>query len=445
MTLSLRKANLSIYIEVIDSCLRRNDKGMRYSQLFGKTRKTAPSDADSANARLLEQGGFVDQLMAGVYTYMPLGLRVLKKIQNIIREEMNAIGGQEVLMPALTPAEPWKTTGRWEDPGPEVMFQFKGRGDRDMGLGWTHEEVITPLAKQYINSYRDLPLALYQIQDKFRNEPRAKSGLLRGREFSMKDLYSFHADEEDFNAFYEKAREAYHRIFERCGLNAIYTKASGGAFSKYSHEFQVLTPSGEDIIFQCEGCNESLNREIAEDMKDGDPCPGCKEPVKEGKAIEVGNIFPLKTRFTDAFGVKYNDADGKQKEVLMGCYGIGPSRVMGAVVEVHHDENGILWPAEVAPFDAHVVMLHAKDDAMQKRIDETVEALEKAVKEKGKELLIDDRNMQAGAKFADADLIGCPVRIVVSAKTLEQDGVGWKERSGDQEEIIKISDAHLRF
>lgn len=418
---------------------------MKYSQLFGKTRKTAPADADSANARLLEQGGFVDQLMAGVYSYLPLGLRVLDRIKDIIREEMNAIGGQEILMPALLPAEPWKKTGRWEDPGPEVMFQFKGRGDRDMGLGWTHEEIVTPLAKQYINSYRDLPLALYQIQDKFRNEPRAKSGLLRGREFSMKDLYSFHATEEDFKSFYDKTAEAYHRIFKRCGLDAVYTKASGGAFSKFSHEFQVLTESGEDIIFICEGCGESLNREIAEDRKDGDPCPECEKPMKEGKAIEVGNIFPLKTRFTEAFGVKYNDADGKQKEVLMGCYGIGPSRVMGAIAEVHHDGNGLKWPKEVAPFDAHVVVLHAKDEEMQKKIDATIEELEKAAKEKGKELLVDDREMQAGAKFADADLIGCPARIVVSGKTLEQDGVGWKERGDDKEEIVSINDVTERL
>lgn len=418
---------------------------MRYSKHFGKTRKTTPKDANSANARLLEQAGYADQLMAGVYTYLPLGLRVLNRIKDIIREEMNAIGGQEILMPALTPADPWKKTGRWEDPGREVMFQFKGRSDRDFGLAWSAEEIVTPLAKQYIKSYRDLPMAVYQIQDKFRNEPRAKSGLLRGREFSMKDLYSFHATEEDFNEFYEKAAKAYHRIFERCGLDAKYVKASGGAFSKYSHEFQVLTESGEDIIFHCDSCGEALNREIAEDMKAGDACPACKKEMKEGKAIEVGNIFPLKTKFTDAFGVTYADSDGKNQPVLMGCYGIGPSRVMGAIAEIHNDENGLMWPEEVAPYAAHIVMLHSRDDEMQKRIEETITELEKAATEKGIEFLIDDRTNGAGEKFADADLIGIPWRIIVSGKTLEKDGVELKARAEKDAEILSIESALQRF
>ena len=418
---------------------------MRYSKLFGKTSKTKPADADSANARLLEQAGFVDQLMAGVYTYLPLGLRVLDKIKNIIREEMNAIEGQEILMPALLPSEPWKKTGRWDDPGTEVMFQFKGRGDRDLGLGWSHEEIVTPLAKKFINSYRDLPLAVYQIQDKFRNEPRAKSGLLRGREFSMKDMYSFHTSQEDFEAFYAKAGEAYKKIFERCGLDAIYTLASGGAFSKFSHEFQVLTESGEDIIFVCSDCGHSVNREIAEDYEDGQECSECKGKMKKGKAIEVANIFPLKTRFTDVFDVKYTDEDGKQKPVIMGCFGIGPSRVMGAIAEVHNDDKGLMWPKEVSPYDAHVVVLHAKDENDQKAIDKTVDSLERVAGEKGVDLLIDDRNLQAGAKFADADLIGCPARIIISTKTLEKNGVEWKGRSNDQTEIISVDEALKRI
>lgn len=418
-------------------------KHMRYSILFGKTRKTSPKDADSANARLLEQAGFVDQLMAGVYTYLPLGLRVLDRIKAIIREEMDAIGAQEILMPALQPAEPWKASGRWEDPGPEVMFQFKGRNERDLGLGWTHEEIVTPLVKKYVSSYRDLPLVVYQIQDKFRNEARAKSGLLRGREFSMKDLYSFHATEEDLDAFYEKARGAYHRVFERCGIPAHYTEAAGGSFSKYSHEFQVPTEAGEDIIFVCQNpdCGFAFNREIQEDFESLDACSKCGEEVKEVKAIEVGNIFKQKLRFTEPFDVRYSNKVGELMTVTMGAYGIGPSRVMGAIAEVHHDDKGLAWPEAVAPFAAHVVMLHAKDADVQKRIEDTVAALEKAAAEKGTELLVDDRDAGAGEKFADADLIGIPWRIVVSAKTLEKDGVGLKSRAEEEETIVAPGDA----
>jgi prolyl-tRNA synthetase len=419
---------------------------MRYSHLFGRTSKTAPADADSPNARLLQQAGFVDNLMAGVWTYLPLGLRVLENVQRIVREEMNAIGAQELRMPALHPAEPWKTTGRWDDPGPEVMFQFKGRGGRELGLGWSHEEIVTPLAKKFIRSYRDLPFAVYQIQDKFRNEPRAKSGLLRGREFSMKDLYSFHATEDDLEAYYATVMDAYKRIFERCGLDAIPTEASGGAFSKYSHEFQVPTPSGEDVIFVCGDCGWAQNREIAE-KKGGDVCSGCeKGAVREEKAIEVGNIFKLKTRFTEAFGAAYADEKGERKPVHMGCYGIGPSRVVGAIAEVHHDELGLVWPDSVAPYAAHVILLPAKDADAEARIRATAENLERALGEAWKEPLVDDRaGTAAGEKFADADLIGIPVRLVVSPKTLDQGGVEWKRRDSEKTEIIPAAEAIERL
>jgi len=401
---------------------------MRYSQLFGRTSKTAPADAESKNARLLVQAGFTDQLMAGVYTYLPLGLRVLDRVKNVIRQEMDAIGGQEILMPALQPSEPWEKTGRWADPGPEVMFQFKGRGDKDMGLGWTHEEIVTPLAGKFIRSYKDLPLAVYQIQDKFRNEPRAKSGLLRGREFSMKDLYSFHRDEADLEAYYEKAKAAYLRVFERCGLKALVVEASGGAFSKYSHEFQVLTESGEDVVFHCTACGYAQNREITE-MKAGDTCPKCGGEVREDKAIEIGNIFQLKTRFTEPFGVAYDDADGTRKPVVMGCYGIGPSRVLGTVAEVHADDNGLRWPAEIAPFDVHVVLVSAKDEAIMATVRAAAEKLVASLEAAGKSVLYDDReDARAGEKFADADLIGIPLRYVVSEKSLAAGGVEIKDR-----------------
>ncbi len=412
---------------------------MRYSQLFGKTSKNAPSDADSPNARLLEQAGYVDQLMAGVYSYLPLGLRVLAKIEKIVREEMNAIGGQEILMPALQPKENWETTGRWTDPGPEVMFQFKGRGDKEMGLGWTHEEIVTPLAGKFIKSYRDLPLAVYQIQDKFRNEARAKSGLLRGREFWMKDMYSFHRDETDLEAFYAKATEAYFNVFKRCDMDALLVEASGGAFSKYSHEFQVLTASGEDLVYWCEKCRYAQNKEIAE-MKAGDACPKCGGTVQEGKAIEVGNIFQLKTRFTEPFGVHYTAEDGSQQKVQMGCYGIGPSRVMGTVVEAHHDAKGIVWPKAIAPFDVHVVPLKAKTPEAQGAVDEAVAKIERELASAGIEALVDDRELMAGEKFADADLIGIPVRLVVSEKSIAAGGVEWKERAKSEAETVSLDD-----
>lgn len=409
---------------------------MRYSSFFGKTSKTAPADAESLNARLLVQAGYVDQLMAGVYSYLPLGLRVLDRIKDIIREEMNAIGGQEILMPALTPAEPWQQTGRWTDPGPEVMFQLKGRGDKDMGLGWTHEEIVTPLAAKFIRSYKDLPLAVYQIQDKFRNEPRAKSGLLRGREFSMKDLYSFHRDEADLEAYYELAKAAYLRVYERCGLNALVVEASGGAFSQYSHEFQVLTPSGEDIVYYCQQCGYAQNREISQ-FKAGDACPKDGGVMAEGKAIEVGNIFQLKTRFTAAFNVNYTDADGVSKPVQMGCYGIGPSRVMGTVVEALADTKGIIWPKEITPYQVHLIMIPAKDEVVATNIRQTAEGLEASLEAAGFTVLYDDReDTRAGEKFADADLIGIPLRLVISEKSLGAGGAEWKERAAADSKIV---------
>ena len=411
---------------------------MRYSHVFAKTNKTAPHDADSANASLLVQAGYVNQLAAGLYTYLPFGLRVLNKIKDIVREEMNALGAQEILMPALTPKEPWTMTGRWDEI--DVLFKLEGHGGKEYALGSTHEEIVTPLVQQYVKSYKDLPVAVYQIQDKFRNEPRAKSGLLRGREFSMKDLYSFHLTKEDFEEFYEKAKQAYLRVFERCGLKAVVVEASGGVFSKYSHEFQVFTPAGEDLVFHCD-CGFAQNKEIAE-VKEGDACPKCKkEKVKVSKAIEVGNIFPLKIRFSEPFGFLVTLPDGKQTPVLMGCYGIGPSRVMGAIVEVHHDGEGIAWPESVAPFQVHLVSLASKDQAVHDRIQGTSENLHRDLERAGVEVLWDDRAASPGEKFADADLLGMPLRLVVSEKTLREDALEWKERQTKEARLVKLSDA----
>ncbi|MBI5369781.1 hypothetical protein HZA85_01115 [Candidatus Uhrbacteria bacterium] len=410
---------------------------MKYSTLFGKTTKSAPHDAQSTNARLLTQAGFINQLMAGVYTYLPLGLRVLKKIQDIVRGEMNALGAQEIYMPALHPKDIYDTTGRWDKI--DVLFKLEGHGEKEYALGSTHEEVVTPLVQQYIRSYKDLPMAVYQIQDKFRNEPRAKSGLLRGREFSMKDLYSFHTSEEDFLQFYERAKQAYLNVFRRCGLDAMIVEAGGGVFSKFSHEFQVATENGEDLVYRC-ACGFAQNREIAE-VKAGDPCPSCQKGIiEEIKTIEVGNIFPLKTRFTDAFGFKVAGPNNEMMEVVMGCYGIGPSRVMGSIVEVHHDERGMIWPKQTAPFAVQLISLSSKDATLRENIEETCASLEKDLEASGVEVLWDDRDAGAGEKFADADLIGIPLRIVVSEKTLAEESVEWKERSETQSRFVKLAD-----
>ncbi len=413
---------------------------MKQSQLFTKTSKQVPADADSANARFLVQAGFVDQVMSGVYTYLPLGLRVLGKIQNIVREEMNAIGGQEILMPALAPKENWQATGRWD--GLDVLFKLDGAGDKEYALGATHEEIVTPLAKKFARSYKDFPFAVYQIQDKFRNELRCKAGILRGREFNMKDLYSFHTSEEDMEAYYQKALEAYKNVFERCGINAIVTEASGGSFSKWSHEFQMPTESGEDTIYVNEAGDYAWNDELFPDMKDGDDAPKGSGKVKEVKAIEVGNIFPLKTKYSEAFDYTYTDEDGEEKPVMMGCYGIGPSRTMGAIVEASHDDKGIIWPKSVAPFTVHIVSLASKDETVQGRIDSVSESLYGDLQKAGVEVLWNDRIDQSfGEKFADADLIGLPIRLVVSEKTLADDSVEWKERASDDMRFVKIEGA----
>ncbi|OGZ33673.1 MAG: hypothetical protein A2Y98_01935 [Candidatus Portnoybacteria bacterium RBG_19FT_COMBO_36_7] len=406
---------------------------MLQSKLFTKTLREPPKDEVSANASLLDRAGFIDKLAAGIYSFLPLGWRVLNKIQNIIREEMNIIGGQEILMPVLHPKENWMRTGRWKTL--DVLFKMKGAEDKDFVLGATHEEVVTPLAKKFVFSYKDLPFAVFQIQDKFRNEPRAKSGLLRTREFLMKDLYSFHPDEKDLDDYYEKAKDAYFKIFERCGLKGktYLTAASGGTFSKYSHEFQTISEAGEDKIFICQNCDLAVNSEIKSETP---ACPGCdSSDFKEEQAIEVGNIFKLGTKFSVPFELNYRDASGGEKPVVMGCYGIGPARLMGAIVEVSHDDKGIIWPQEVAPLNAHLLAL-GENESVKKE----AEALYKKLIEAGAEVLYDDRDASPGEKFADADLVGIPNRIIVSEKTLEKDSLEVKKRSEKQVQLVKLND-----
>ena len=406
---------------------------MLQSQLFTKPIRQSPKDEESINAQLLIRAGFIDKLMAGVYSYLPLGLRVLKKIENIIREEMNNISGQEVLLPALHPKEIWQRTERWQY---SEMFKLKNRQGKDFSLGWTHEEVITPLVQKFVKSYKDLPISVYQIQDKFRDELRAKSGLLRGREFIMKDLYSFHHDETDLEKYYQKVKKAYFRIFKKCGIEmqTFLTLASGGAFSKYSHEFQAVTDFGEDEIYLCSKCKIGVNKEIIQ--KEKYQCPKCKsQKLAIKKSIEVGNIFKLKERFSKAFDFKFRDKEGLEKFVLMGCYGIGLGRLLGAIVEVYNDEKGIIWPRETAPFDVHLIQIENN-----RKIKQVAKKLELDLQRMGIEALYDDReDKTAGEKFVEADLIGIPWRIVISEKTLAKNSVEIKERKSKKFELIKIS------
>lgn len=404
---------------------------MKQSQLFTKTRKDAPKDEVSKNAQLLIRAGFINKEMAGVYSYLPLGLRVLDKINNIVRKEMNAIGGQEVILTALQDKETWEKTDRWDDEKVDIWFKTKLKNGTELGLGFTQEEQITNLMKNHIHSFRDLPAYPYQIQTKFRNETRAKSGIMRGREFLMKDLYSFSKDENEHNDFYEKSKVAYRNMFDKVGIGekTYLTFASGGTFSKYSHEFQTLSDAGEDMIHICDKCHIAINEEI---IKDQDSCPSCgNKDLRTEKAIEVGNIFSLGTRFSEAFDLTYSNEKGENNLVIMGSYGFGPGRVMGTIVEVLSDENGIVWPESVAPFKVHLLSLGA---------DEEAEKIYNQLTEKGIEVLFDDRDKKAGEKFADADLIGIPYRVVVSQKSLEAGGVEFKKRNSEESEIISIDD-----
>ncbi len=411
---------------------------MRQTQLFTKTRKEAPKDEVSKNAQLLIRAGYVYKEMAGAYVFLPLGLRVFNKIVGIIRDEMNKIGGAELSMTALQDKKVWEKTNRWSDDVVDNWFKTKLKSGTEVGLGFTHEEPLTKLMRDYIHSYRDLPRYAYQFQTKFRNEERAKSGIMRGREFVMKDLYSFSKDAKEHEVFYEKAKHAYKNVFVRAGLGdrTYMTFASGGSFSKYSHEFQTVTDAGEDLIYVDEKKNIAVNKEVLTDEVLADL--GLKrENLVEKKAAEVGNIFSLGTKFSDAFELTYIDDKGEKKPVVMGSYGIGPGRVMGTIVETLSDENGIVWPEEVAPFKAHLIVVDSKEgDKARKEADRLYSALT----EKGIEVLYDDRDARPGEKFADADLMGMPYRIVVSDKTLAAGGYEVKKRADGNVDIIAEKD-----
>ncbi len=428
---------------------------MRYSTLFPKTQKQAPAGAESVNHRYLVRGGFIDQLMAGSWTLLPLGWQVVLKINRIIREEMDATGAQEMLMPLLHPKEIWDQggKGRWNNPDvAAIMYRLKDNREREYSLAFTHEEIVMDLIGKHTSSYKDFPIKIYHFSTKFRNEPRAKSGILRSREFMMKDLYSAHVSEEDMYKYYEQVKQAYVKIFKRIGFEVKVVEASGGVFTdKHTHEFQVLTPVGEDTIYFCESCDFAQNKEIYKpeskeslpvgagkeifEGKEGDKCIRCGGVIKSAKSIEVGNIFPLGTKYSENMKVFYTDENGKENPVWFASYGIGPTRVMGALVEVFHDEKGIIWPQSVAPYRVHLVGL----DLNERNVKEKAENIYKLLQAEGIEVLFDDReDLSAGAKFADADLIGIPYRIVVSKKTAEKLEV--KKRSEPETRFLNMEE-----
>lgn len=404
---------------------------MRYSQSFINTLWADPKDEISTNAKLLLRGGFVDKLMAGSYTFLPLGWRIYKKIENIVRAEMNAIGSEEILMPLLHPKEIWNETGRWNDPGvKEIMYQFKTVDGKDYGLSFTHEEIFLDIVRKKSLSYKNLPVKLYHFSTKFRNELRAKSGLLRAREFLMKDLYSIHTSPEDLDKFYGEVKEAYMRIYKKIGLSDTkVVEASGGVFtSGRTHEFQVPSSAGEDIIYTCTKCDWAQNKEIVS-AKSKKICPECLAEIKEINSIEVGNIFRFGTVYSEKMKVNFKDKEGQIKPAFLGSYGIGVSRLVGTLAEKFNDEQGLIWPPTIAPFLIHLISIG--------QVEAEAEKIYQKMLNGGLEVLWDDRDESAGVKLADADLIGLPYRIVVSEKTLAQNSVEIKKRDSQKTELVK--------
>lgn len=404
---------------------------MRQSRLFTKTRREAPADEVSKNAILLTRAGFVHKELAGVYSYLPLGWRVINKIRKIVAEEMERIGSAEFLMSSLQPKELWEKTNRWDDEKVDIWFKSALKSGAEVGLGWSHEEPITALMTEYVTSYKDLPIAVHQFQTKLRNEARAKSGVLRGREFIMKDMYSFSRSEEEHNAFYERATQAYERVFERVGLGdkTFVTSASGGVFTdKFSHEFQTLSEAGEDTIYVHKDGKLAVNEEVFNDetlAKLGAE----KGDFELKKAAEVGNIFTFGTEKCEQLGLYFNDEKGNKVPVYLGSYGVGVSRLMGVLAEVFSDEKGLMWPKAVAPFRVHLISIGQ---------DELAEEIYKTLEAEGIEVLFDDRDLRAGEKFADADLIGIPTRVVVGAKSAESKLFEVKERNSDEVRMLSL-------
>lgn len=404
---------------------------MKLSQLFTKTSKTVPADEQAKNARLLIQAGFVYKVMAGVYAYTPLGLRVLENIKRIVREEMDAIDGQELIMTNLQPKELWETTTRWDDEVVDVWFKTELKDGTKLGLAWSHEEAIMEMMRQFIESYKDLPASVYQFQTKLRNELRAKSGIMRGREFVMKDMYSLHATGEDLDQYYNRVIDAYKRVYERLGIgkDTYVTFASGGAFTKFSHEFQTVCDAGEDILYVHRGKNIAVNEEVLEDaIKE---LGIGKDELEKVKSAEVGNIFNFGTEKAEQMHMTFTDSDGADKPIYLASYGIGITRVMGVIVEKFADDKGIVWPEAVAP--ATIYLARLGDDPS---VTAAADSLYESLTSRGVLVLYDDRDARAGEKFADADLMGIPYRVVVSQKLAKDDNVELKGRTSDEVQIM---------
>lgn len=415
---------------------------MKYSNLFTKTSKDAPKDEVAFNAQLLIRAGYVYKEMAGVYSYLPLGLRVLENIKQIVREEMNLLDAQEIIMSSLQRKELWEKTDRWSDEKVDVWFKSQLKNGTEVGFGWSHEEPITEMMKSHISSYKDLPAVVYQFQTKMRNELRAKSGIMRGREFVMKDMYSYATDSEQHDAFYNATIDAYMRVFERVGLGSdtFVTYASGGAFTEFSHEFQTITDAGEDVIYINREKNIAINEEVLNDdtLKE---LGITRDDLEEVKTAEVGNIFNFGRVKCEQLGLNFTDAEGKQEAVHLGSYGIGITRLMGVIVEQFADDNGIVWPEEVAPYSVNIIAIGDSEEVQQAAAD-----LYGQLSEAGVEVLWDDRDMGPGKKFADNDLIGIPYRVVISSKTLEDGGkVELKQRTESDVEMITLAEVVERM
>ena len=406
---------------------------MKQTHLFTKTRKEVPADEQSKNAELLIRGGFIHKEMAGVYSFLPLGLKVIKKIEDIIREEMNMIDGMEMRTSVIQSKEVWEKTNRWDDEVVDNWFKTELKNGTEIGLSFTNEEAYSNIMKQYISSYKDLPAYPYDFKSIFRNETRSKSGIMRGREFYWKALYSFSKDEAQHQEFYEKIKQAYKKIFQRAGIGHLtyVTFASGGSFSKFSHEFQTITGAGEDTIYIDESKGIAVNKEVyTDDVLDSVGLK--KDSLVEQRAVEVGNIFSLGTRFSEPFDLSYTDEAGEKKMVIMGSYGIGLGRLMGTVVEVLSDDKGIIWPEEIAPYKVHLLSLGDKEN-----VTAEANALYQKLLSEKIEVLFDDRtDVSAGEKFADADLLGIPYRVVVSERSIKDGGVEIKKRTEAKGQVI---------
>ena len=410
---------------------------MRVSKLFTKTLKNAPADEVSKNAQLLIRAGFVYKEMAGVYAYLPLGLKVLENIKQIVREEMNAIDSNELIMTTLQRREVWEKTTRWSDDVVDVWFKTRLKDDTELGLGWSHEEPIVEMLKNYIHSYKDLPVSLYQFQTKMRNELRAKSGIMRGREFVMKDMYSAHTSKENLDAYYEKTIEAYKRVYDRLGIgdDTYVTFASGGAFTKFSHEFQTICDAGEDVIYLHRGKNIAVNEEVIDDAVA--ELGISRDELEAVKTAEVGNIFNFGSQKTDEMGLKYTAQDGTQQSLYIGSYGIGVTRVMGVIAEKLSDDKGLIWPENIAPYKVYLVSIG--------NVTEQAEVLYEKLQQAGITVLFDDRDERPGAKFADAELIGLPYRVTISERLLAEEKLEFTVRKTGETELLTLDDLIARI